>query len=92
MSCCKINFFSAAFLRVGVELLRFFLGDGEPTCKLFSLDGEFSFGIWEDIAEHCFGILVFVSFFGISGQIERNIYSSDIINFPSNRYIYCNRR
>ena len=55
-------FFSAAFLRVGVELLRFFLGDGEPTCKLFSLDDEFSFGVWEDIAEHfvCF----FLRFFG----------------------------
>lgn len=43
--CCKICFFSAAFLRVGVELLRFFLGEGEPTCKLLSLDEEFSFDI-----------------------------------------------
>jgi hypothetical protein len=61
ISCCKIFLFSAAFcLRVGVELLRFFRGDGEPTCKLFSLDEEFSFGIWEDIAGDGFD-----SFFGI---------------------------
>jgi hypothetical protein len=53
MSCCRICFFSAAF-RVGVELLRFFLGEGEPTCELVSLDVEFSVGKWEDIAVHWF--------------------------------------
>lgn len=31
MSCCKICFFSTTvFLREGVELFRFFRGDGEP--------------------------------------------------------------
>jgi hypothetical protein len=58
ISCCNICFFSAAF-RVGVELLRFFLGEGEPTCELVSLDGGFSVGKWEDIAEVIFGLLFF---------------------------------
>jgi hypothetical protein len=70
MSCCRICFFSAAFLRVGVELLRFFLGDGEPTCKLFSLDGEFSFGNWEDIAEH-FGFVGIFFWFFVSFWFKR---------------------
>jgi hypothetical protein len=59
MSCCRICFFSAAF-RVGVELLRFFLGEGEPTCELVSLDVEFSVGKWEDIAVHWFFVFWFI--------------------------------
>lgn len=38
ISCCSICFFSAAFFLVGVELFRFFLGDGVPDnigiCKI----------------------------------------------------------
>lgn len=30
INCCRICFFSAAFFLVGVELLRFFFGDGVP--------------------------------------------------------------
>lgn len=30
ISCCRICFFSSVFFREGVELLRFFRGDGEP--------------------------------------------------------------
>lgn len=44
------------FVRVGVEFVRFFRGDDEPMCELFSLDGRFSVGKWEDIAEHLFCI------------------------------------
>lgn len=41
MSCCRICFFSAAFFFVGVELLRFFLGDGVPVLESSVLVGDF---------------------------------------------------
>lgn len=73
-------------MRVGVEFMRFFLGDEEPMCELVSLDGGFSVGKWEDIAEH---FVLYFRFCILRRQANREKHSSDIINFPSNRYIYC---
>lgn len=37
-----------------MELFRFFLGEGEPTCELVPLDVEFSVGKGRGNAEHSF--------------------------------------